>query len=170
MLHLTVAAFAASQGKVNDLGVNCFDHSYCLQSRVSSLFAILDGFDTRSKRHLASTSVILSATCMKTVSTLLLLVFAASMATAQTREIRINLVDPAGAAVTDASVQAASAKAELKPCAIDDHAFICTVADSGGVRFEIAAKGFKPLKLEYAEKDVTCCEYVFVLQIEPVTN
>jgi hypothetical protein len=104
---------------------------------------------------------------MKRVSTLLFLVLVASMALpAQTREIRINLVDPAGAAVADASVRAASAKADLKPCAIDEHAFICTVADSGGVRFEIAAKGFKPLKLEYAEKDVTCCEYVFVLQIE----
>ncbi len=87
---------------------------------------------------------------------------------AQTREIRINLVDPAGAAITSASVTAASGKSELKPCVKDDDAFVCTVADSGGVRFEITAKGFKPLKVEYAEQDVTCCEYVFVLQIETV--
>ncbi|MEQ1764633.1 MAG: hypothetical protein ABL984_16000 [Pyrinomonadaceae bacterium] len=87
---------------------------------------------------------------------------------AQTREVRINLVDPAGAAVVDARVRAASGKSELKLCSKDDDAFVCTVADSGGVRFDITAKGFKPLKVEYAEKDITCCEYVFVLQIEPV--
>src|SRR5688572_3140344 len=83
---------------------------------------------------------------------------------AQTREIRINLVDPAGGAIVNANVRAASGKSELKRCPKDDDAFVCTVGDSGGVRFDIMAMGFKPLKIEYAEPDITCCEYVYVLQ------
>jgi len=85
-------------------------------------------------------------------------------ALAQTREIRINLVDPAGKVITDASVSAASGMLDAKPCPKADDAFVCTVADSGGVRFDITAKDFKPLKMDYAAQDITCCEYVFVLQ------
>ena len=95
------------------------------------------------------------------------LVFLCVTATlASMREIRVNLVDSAGAAITDATISAASGKSEAKPCPKDDTAFVCTIADSGGARFEITAKGFKPLKVEYAEQEITCCEYVFVLQTE----
>ncbi len=87
---------------------------------------------------------------------------------AQAREIRVNLVDPAGAAVTDASVRVTSKAGERKPCKKDDDAFVCAAAETGAISFEISAKGFKPLKAEYAEKDVNCCEYVFVLQIESI--
>lgn len=98
---------------------------------------------------------------------LLLLVFVyVTVISAQTREIRINLADPAGAAVTDASVKAAAGKAANKTCSKDENAFVCTIAESGGVVFQVLAKGFKPLRVEYAEKDVNCCEYVFVLQLE----
>jgi outer membrane receptor protein involved in Fe transport len=86
----------------------------------------------------------------------------------QSRDIRINLVDPAGSAVTDASVRATSKDRDRQACKKDDDAFICTVADSGAVIFEVVAKGFKPLRMEYAEPDITCCEYVFVLQVESV--
>ena len=87
---------------------------------------------------------------------------------AQTREIRVNLVDPAGAAVMDASVRVTSKAGVRKQCKKDDDAFVCAAAETGAISFEIAAKGFKPLKAEYAEKDVNCCEYVFVLQIESI--
>ena len=101
---------------------------------------------------------------------LFVLVFlSVAAALGQAREIRINLVDPAGAAVTDANVRATAGKSEPKPCAKDDNAFVCTIPDSGSILFEITAKGFKPLKIEYAEKDITCCEYVFVLHAQPKT-
>ena len=96
----------------------------------------------------------------------LLVVLCFSTTFPQTREIRVNVVDPAGAAVTHATVRAASGRSDFSACLTDEHAFLCTVGDSGGVRFEITAKGFKPLKVEYAEKDITCCEYVFVLQVD----
>ncbi len=94
--------------------------------------------------------------------------FCAIAASAQTREIRINLVDPAGAAVADASIRVSSKSSVREPCRKDEDAFVCVAAESGAISFEISATGFKPLKMEYAEQDITCCEYVFVLQIETV--
>jgi len=100
--------------------------------------------------------------------TFAILFFCTVSAVAQIREIRVNLVDPAGAAVTDASVRVTSKSGERKLCKKDEDAFVCTAAETGAITFEITAKGFKPLKAEYAEPDITCCEYVFVLQIDPL--
>lgn len=94
----------------------------------------------------------------------------AAVAAGQTRDIRINLVDPAGAAVTNATVRVASGKGELTPCTLDDDAFICKANEKGGVSFDIAAPGFKPLRPEYREAEITCCEYVFVLQVAAVNE
>lgn len=98
-----------------------------------------------------------------------LLVLCSGAAFAQTREIRINLVDPAGLSVTDGEVRASSNDRQRELCRKDDDGFMCTVADSGPVAFDASARGFRPLRMAFAEHDITCCEYVFVLQVETVT-
>ena len=105
---------------------------------------------------------------LRPISAFSLIFICALVASAQQRQIRINVADPSGAAITNASVRAASENGEFLPCPPDDDAFICSVAENGGVKFEITAKSFKPFRIEYAEPDVTCCEYVFVLQVAPI--
>ena len=94
----------------------------------------------------------------------------ATAAMSQTREIRINLVDQTGAAITDATVLAASGSGRFAACVRDEEAFVCTVAEKGDVSFDISATGFRPLKINYKEPDITCCEYVYVLQLAAVNE
>jgi outer membrane receptor protein involved in Fe transport len=105
---------------------------------------------------------------LRPISAFSLIVLCALAASAQQRQIRINVADPSGATIRNAIVRAASENGEFLPCPPDDDAFICSVAENGGVKFEITARSFKPFRIEYAEPDVTCCEYVFVLQLAPI--
>lgn len=93
------------------------------------------------------------------------IVAAAFCTHAQQREIRVNVTDPAGAAVSNASVQAVPGGNKAVTCPPDEDAYVCKVEQDGSLAFQIEAKGFKRFRIEYSAPDVTCCEYVFVLQV-----
>ncbi len=91
-------------------------------------------------------------------------------AVAQLREIRVNVTDPAGASVSNAAVRAVPGRSNAVSCPSDEEAYVCAVPEDVSLVFEIEAKGFKRFRIEYAAPDVTCCEYVFVLQVAGINE
>lgn len=88
----------------------------------------------------------------------------------QQREIRVNVTDPAGSLVSNAAVRAVPGSSKALSCPADEEAYVCTVPQDVSLAFEIEAKGFKRFRIEYEAPDVTCCEYVFVLQVAGVNE
>lgn len=84
--------------------------------------------------------------------------------------MHITVKDPAGRSVTDAIVTAKHGAEEPRRCEPDDDIFLCKIKSETAVEFQVRASGFKPFQMRYAAGELTCCEYVFVLQIADVSE
>ena len=99
---------------------------------------------------------------------IILLLLMCAGAAAQDADVRVNLKDPAGGVVTNAVVTVRSGSGDLITCTADEDAFLCKVAAGVAVEFVVRAEGFDQYRVRYEARELTCCEYVFVLQIAAV--
>ena len=102
---------------------------------------------------------------------LLLILFASVLCiSAQDVDVHITVKDPAGRSITDAVVTAKHGAEEPRRCEPDDDIYLCKIKSDAPVEFQVTASGFKPLRMRYAAGELTCCEYVFVLQLTDVSE
>lgn len=97
-----------------------------------------------------------------------LLLFLCVYVVGQDADVRINLRDTAGDTITNAAVTVRHGSERPRLCHADDEAFVCAVPAGVAVEFLVRAPGFVGSRMRYEAGEITCCEYVFVLQVEPV--
>jgi outer membrane receptor protein involved in Fe transport len=101
---------------------------------------------------------------------LLILLGSVLCISAQDVDVHITVKDPAGRSVTDAIVTAKHGAEEPRRCEPDDDVYLCKIKSDAAVEFQVTASGFKPFRMRYGAGELTCCEYVFVLQVADVSE
>ena len=98
------------------------------------------------------------------VSISFVLIMFAATSLAQSRVIRVNVMDPNGAAIEGAEVRLIYGSTRAI-CRKDDGAYACSVPADRAMVFEITAVGFRSLRANFENDELSCCEYVFVMQV-----
>lgn len=175
--NLAVAAFTANRGLFDRFRIECFDHVEILREwRIAISILSADrvifnrAIQANPPSHLLSYAFGFCRMLFRLIVVAIWIAIAALSICAQEREIRINVTDTAGAAITNASVKIDPKTSAAKVCSSRDDAYYCPVPDNSGFVLTAEARGFQPWRIEVPASSSLVSEYVAVLRVAPIAE